>query len=432
MSILIHNVLGLFHEPNRGFFTRNTSVYISSGNIVGIDEAPEGFTAEREIDGGGKLLIPGLVNSHTHVPMTILRNAADDLKFHDWLFGRILPLESKLTPEDCYWGTQLGLMEMFRTGTTSFLDMYDHIDEIAQAIYDAGGRAVLSRGLLGGADDQVGGEKRLKQAVDEIARWQGRGNLDFMMAPHAPYTCDPGYQREVAQTAKALDVGIHTHISESAQEVSDILAQYGKRPVRLMEETGLLTDRTVAAHCVYLDEGDIQTLAERGVHVAHNPISNLKLANGVAPVPSLRAAGVNVCLGTDGAASNNVLNMFGELKQVSLIHKGTSGNPQAITAAEALEMGTINGARALGLEGVVGKLAVGYEADLTLIDLHHPNLQPQNDLLSALAYAASGHEVALTMVKGKILYEAGMFPTIDAPLVYRKVEEICKRIGLRD
>ena len=431
MSICIQNVLGLFHEPERGFFTRKTEVYIAEGKITGIDKPPDGFTANRTIDGTGKLLIPGFINSHTHVPMTILRNTADDLKFHDWLFGRILPLEDKLTPEDCYWGTQLGIMEMLRTGTTCFLDMYFNIDEVARAVYDTKMRAVLSCSVMNSVEG-VDGEALLKEAVELITRWRGKGNLDLMLAPHAAYTCDPEYQRLVAKTAKELDVGIHTHISESVREVEDIDAQYGKSPVALMAETGLLTKRTIAAHCVHLSDADILTLAEYGVHVAHNPISNLKLANGVAPVPKLRAAGVNVCLGTDGTASNNTLNMFGELKQVCVLHKGISGDPEAITASEGLELATSNGARALGLDEVIGKLEVGYDADLVLLSLDHPNMQPQNDLVSALTYAASGHEVELTMVKGEVLYENGTFPTIDTERVYQEVEQICKKIGLRN
>ena len=431
MAIQIQNVLGLFHEEDRGFFTRKADVCIAGGKIAGIGSVPEGFVAARRIDGTGKLLIPGFINGHTHVPMTILRNTADDLKFHDWLFGRILPLEEQLLPADCYWGTQLGLMEMLRTGTTCFLDMYFHIGEMVQAISDAGARAVLSRGLMGGASDQIGGETRLREAREEIVRFSGKGNIRFMLAPHAAYTCDPDYQREVAETAKELGVGIHTHISESVQEVADIRAEYGKSPVALMAETGLLTNRTVAAHCVHLSEADIGIFAAYGVHVAHNPVSNLKLANGVAPIPALRKAGVNVCLGTDGTASNNALNMFGEIKQASLLHKGISGDPQAVSASEALEFATVNGARALGLDGLVGKIAVGYEADLALLGLAHPNMQPQNDQVSALAYAASGHEVEMTMVKGEILYENGSFPTIDSGRVYHEVEQVCKRIGLR-
>ena len=430
MSILFENVLGLFEAPAGGFTVRNTNIYIVGNEIAGIDRAPADFSPERRIDGAGKLLIPGLINSHTHVPMTILRNAADDLKFHEWLFGRILPLEEKLFPEDCYWGTQLGLMEMLRTGTTCFLDMYFHIDHIAQAISDAGARAVLSRGLMGGAEDPSGGERRLREAEDEVFRWRGHENLSFMLAPHAPYTCDPGYQREVAQTAKQLGLGIHTHIAESVREVEEIVTTYGKRPAALLEESGLLTNKTVAAHCVHLDGADIERLARCGVHVAHNPVSNLKLANGIAPVPKLLAAGVNVALGTDGAASNNTLNLFRDLNFATLLHKGVSGNPEVVPAAQGLEMVWANGALALGL-GNVGKLAEGFLADLVLIDLSHPNLQPSNDPITALAYAASGHEVALTMVGGKILYENGTYPTIDAARVYEEVEKICGRIGLR-
>ena len=430
MSVLFENVLGLFEAPEDGFVLRHTGVYTAGGKIVHIGNVPEDVHVERRIDGAGKLLIPGLINSHTHIPMTILRNAADDLRFHDWLFGRILPLEEKLTAEDCYWGTQLGLMEMLRTGTTCFLDMYDFVDHLAEAVCDAGARAVLSRGLMGGAEDLAGGERRLKEAVAEIARWKGRDNLSFMLAPHAPYTCDPGYQREVAETARQLGLGLHTHIAESVREVEECVAKYGQRPTALLEETGLLTDRTVAAHCVHLDEADIGRLAACGVHVAHNPVSNLKLANGVAPVPKLLAAGVNVALGTDGAASNNTLNLFRDLSLATLIHKGVSGDPEAVPAAQGLEMVWGNGAKALGL-GNAGKLAEGFLADLALIDLSHANLQPQNDPVTALAYAASGHEVALTMVGGKILYENGAYPTIDAVRVYEEVEKTCRRIGLR-
>jgi len=428
MSILFEHVLAVLEAPAGNFTLKNTNVYIADGKIAGIDHAPEAFRATHRIDGTGKLLIPGLINTHTHIPMTILRNAADDLKFHEWLFERIIPLEEKLVPEDCYWSTQLGLMEMLRTGTTCFLDMYLFTDAIASAICDAGGRAVLSRGLVG----SVEGDTKLKEALDEIGRWKNRDNLSFMMAPHAPYTCDPGYQREIAQVAHALDIGIHTHISESTREVEECIAEYGKRPPALLAETGLLTDRTVAAHCVHVDDTDIEILARRGVHVAHNPASNLKIANGVAPVPKFMAAGVNVALGTDGAASNNTLNLFKDLGLAAIIHKGTTGDPQAVTAREALQMAWSNGAKALGLGGKIGKIAEGYTADLALIDLSHPNLQPVNDPITALAYSASGHEVELTMVGGKVLYENGAFPTIDAERARREVEATCKRIGLRD
>ncbi|MCL2828562.1 MAG: amidohydrolase [Oscillospiraceae bacterium] len=425
MSILFRDVLGLFYDANGQIAPRTASVYVADGKIAGVDRPPANFVPARTIDGAGKLLIPGLVNSHTHSYMTILRNAADDLTFHDWLFGTILPLEEKLTPEDCYWGTQLGLMEMLSTGTTSFLDMYIFPHAAAQAVRDAGGRAVLSKGLVA-----EGGAEHLRQAEEEMRRWKDEPQISFFLAPHAPYTCDPGYQREVAALAKQLDVGIHTHISESQREVTEIWSQYGKSPVSLLAENNLLTNRTVAAHCVHLDQHDIATLAAHGVSVAHNPVSNLKLACGIAPVPKLRAAGVNVSLGTDGSASNNTLNLFGDLRLAALLHKGISGDPQLITAAEGVEMATVNGAKALGLQEKVGQIAVGFDADLALLDLGRLNMQPNTNPLAALAYSAGGHEVELTMVRGKVLYEKGAFPTMDKRRILHEVEAICRRIGL--
>jgi len=426
VSILFRDVLGLFYDESGQIALRTASVYVAEGKIAGIDQPPAGFSAERTIDGAGKLLIPGLINSHTHSYMTILRNVADDLTFHDWLFGTILPLEEKLTPEDCYWGTQLGLMEMLSTGTTNFLDMFIFSHAAAEAVRDAKGRAVLSRALVSGSP----GEELLREAEAEIHRWQGDPQINFLLAPHAPYTCDPGYQREITALAEQLGVGIHTHISESQREVTEIWSQYGKSPVSLLAENGLLTERTVAAHCVHLDHHDIATLAECGVNVAHNPVSNLKLACGVAPVPKLRAAGVNVSLGTDGPASNNTLNLFGDLRLAAILHKGVSGDPQLITAAEGFEMATVNGAKALGLQGKIGQIAVGYDADLALLDLGRINMHPNTNPLAALAYSASGHEVKHTMVHGKVLYEKGEFTTMDRERILREVEAVCRRIGL--
>lgn len=425
MSILIQNVPGIFPDCS----LRGCDVYIQAGLIAGIDAPPQNFKAERVVDGAGKLLIPGLVNSHTHSYMTLLRNVADDLKFHDWLFGKILPLEERLTPEDCYWGTQLGILEMLRTGTTCFADMYIFKDAAAEAVTDAGARAVLSRGLACLDADKADGARRLQEAADEVAAWSSHDNLSFMLAPHAAYTCDPGYQREVAAAARQLNVGIHTHISESTREVAEITAQYGKSPVALMAENNLLTSRTLAAHCVHLDTADIALLAAQKVSVAHNPVSNLKLANGCAPVPDLMAAGVNVCLGTDGAASNNTLNLFGDLRMATLLHKGISGNPETVTAAEGFVMATQNGARALGLSDKIGQLAVGFAADLVLLDMNLPQMQPQNNPLAALSYSASGHEVCMSMINGQILYENGTYPTMDAERILHEVRQICKRIG---
>jgi 5-methylthioadenosine/S-adenosylhomocysteine deaminase len=425
MNILIRDILAALPDG-----AEVCSVFIKDGVIASVDDVPEDFVADKTISGTGKMLIPGLVNAHTHAYMTVFRNSADDLLFNDWLFGRIMPLEDKLTAEDCYWGTMLGCMEMISTGTTTFLDMYIFSDSAARAVTDIGMRAVLSRGLSGGIDDVSGGERRLREAVAEIEKWKGRENISFMLAPHAPYTCDDGYQREVAKEAKRLGVALNTHLAESMAELDTIRSRYGCTPIELADQTGLLTDNTVAAHCVYLTDSDIALLGKRGVTVATNPVSNLKLANGMAPVPKLLKAGVNVALGTDSAASNNALNMFRDLGFLTLIHKGVNNDAQAVSAREGVTIATKNGAKALGLNDV-GEIRTGMKADLVILDLDRPNIQPLNDPIAALAYSANGTEVETVIVGGNILMEDKRFTSLDEDRVVYEVNKVCERIGTR-
>ena len=425
MNVLIKDILAVLPGG-----AEVCSVYVCDGAIVSTSLEPAGFKADKTINGAGKLLVPGLVNAHTHASMSILRNCADDLLFNDWLFGRIMPLEDKLTADDCYWGVLLAVMEMLRSGTTAFIDMYYFMDALARAVVESGIRAVLSRGLQGGADDPQGGEMRLREALDAIEKWKGRDRLGFMIAPHAPYTCDEGYQREVAEEAKRRGIPINTHLSESVAEIESIREKYGCSPIELADRTGLLADTTVAAHCVQVSDEDISLLADRGVHVATNPVSNLKLANGVAPVMKMRAAGVKVALGTDSAASNNSLNMFRELSLLTLLHKGINHDAQAITAREGLEIATINGARAMGY-GNLGEIKPGNIADLAILNLDRPNMQPVNDPVAALAYSANGSEVETVIVGGRVLMENREFQTIEEERVYFEIDKICKRIGVR-
>ena len=425
MNIYIRDILAILPGG-----AETCSVYVSGDRIASVTAAPDGFIADKTISGSGKMLIPGLVNSHTHASMTFLRNCADDLLFNDWLFGRIMPLEDKLTGEDCYWTMLLAVMEMLRSGTTAFIDMYYFMDNLAHAVGETGIRAVLSRGLQGGADDPSGGEKRLREAIDAVEKWKGRDNLSFMLAPHAPYTCDDGYQREVAAEAKSRGLAIHTHLSESLSEIESIRERYGCTPIELADKTGLLSETTVAAHCVQLTGDDIKILAERGVNVATNPVSNLKLANGIAPVPKLLEAGINVALGTDGAASNNSLNMFRELSTLALIHKGENHDPKAVCAAEAFAIASKNGAVAMGRNDI-GEIKPGNIADLAILGLERPNMQPVNDPVASLAYSANGSEVETVIVGGRILMENRAFLTIDEKRVYSEVSKICERIGTR-
>lgn len=425
MNILIQDILAILPGG-----PETCSVTVQDGIITSVSAVPEGFVPDKTISGKGRMLIPGLVNAHTHVYMTVFRNCADDLLFNDWLFERIMPLEDKLTAEDCYWGTLLGYMEMLSTGTTASVDMYIFSDAAARAATESGVRAVLSRGLSGGADDVDGGKRRIREALAEIDAWKGHENLKFMLAPHAPYTCDLGYQREIAALARERGLAIHTHLAESLAEIETIRGRYNCSPIELADQSGLLTETTVAAHCVQLTDEDIALLAARGVSVATNPVSNLKLANGVARVCDLMKAGVNVALGTDSAGSNNSLNMFRDLSFLTLLQKGVLHDAQAVTAQEGFLMATKNGARAAGLHGV-GEIAVGMKADLAILSLDHPNMQPMNNPVAALAYSASGHEVETVMVGGKLLMENREFLTIDKERVLFEVNKVCERIGTR-
>ena len=423
MNIHIRDILAILPDG-----AKVCSVFIGNGLIESVTTAPEGFTAEKTISGSGKMLIPGFINAHTHAAMTIFRNCADDRLFNDWLFGRIFPLEEKLIEGDEYWGMMLAVMEMLRSGTTGFIDMYGIVTEdYPRAIEESGIRAALSRGIAGDADAAEG---KLRRVIDEADRWKGRSNLSFMIAPHAPYTCDEGFQREAGAEAKLHNLPIHTHLSESIAEIETIKERYGCSPVELAERTGLLSNTTVAAHCVHLSDNDISILAKYGVNVATNPVSNLKLANGVAPVPKLLKAGVKVALGTDGAASNNTLNMFRELSMLTLIHKGVNHDAQAVGAAEGFSIATKNGAAALGRNDI-GEIKPGNTADLAILDLDRPNMQPVNAPVAALAYSANGSEVETVIVGGKILMENREFLTIDEDRVFCEVTKICERIGTR-
>ena len=399
MGILIKNILTLLSDN-----AKTCDIYIAGDRIAGIDEKPENFICDRTINGEGRMLTPGLVNAHTHVYMTGFRNQADDLDFQTWLFERIMPMEDKLTPEQAYKWTLAGCREMLSFGITSFLDMHMFPGCTPRAAMETGIRAVVSRGLTGGSDDVEGGKRRIDEAVSEIKEFSGIPNLSFMLAPHAPYTCDEGYLNEIADLALELNVGIHTHLCESTGEIDTIKDNYGCTPIELFDRCRLLNDRTVAAHCVHLSENDIDILSARGVSVASNPASNLKLANGISPVSTLLKKGVNVCLGTDSVASNNSLSILRELQLVTLLSKGLLGDPTLVSAREGFKMATINGAKALGLKNC-GEIREGAIADLAIFNTDIPSMQPLGDPYAALAYSSAGLTADITIVGGKIVYE---------------------------
>ncbi len=425
MNILIKGIKAVLKE-NDEYVIKETDIYVSGNRIVSLGEAPEEFLADKIIDGAGRLAVPGLINAHTHAYMSLFRNCADDLAFDDWLFGTILPMEDQLSGEDAYWGTMLSCIEMIKTGTTAFIDMHLFPHFVAQAVNDIGMRAVLTRGLVG-EDDDEGGRRRINEALADVEEFKDNDRIQFMLAPHAPYTCNDGYLRICADEAKKHGLGIHIHLSESENEMSGIAEKYGCSPIELMERTGIFENKTVGAHCVNLSDKDIALLKKYDVTVATNPVSNMKLGNGFAPVEKLIEAGVNVALGTDSSASNNNLNMISEMNTLALIHKGKLKNAQTVPAEFCLKAATENGAKAMGLSDA-GEIKEGNLADISIMNLKFPWLQPESDLIAALSYSASGTEFETVIIDGNIVMENGRIGTVDEEEVYRRCSEIINRI----
>jgi 5-methylthioadenosine/S-adenosylhomocysteine deaminase len=428
MGILIKNVLAVLPEGDRDEI-RQTDIFIDGEKITGIGKEPQGFHADRTINGDNRLVIPGLINCHTHSYMAFMRNVADDLSFMDWLFKTISPIEDQMTDEDAYWGACLAIIEMMKSGTTCFNDMQMNIMQTTRAVRESGMRAMICRGLVGNGNDE-GGQMRLRQTYEERDAFKDCDRLTFMLGPHAPYTCDEGYFRIIAEEAKKNHMGIHVHLSESVSEIQQIKEKYGCSPIELAARSGLFDGLAIAAHCVQVDGHDMDILADKHVSVVTNPASNMKLGNGFAPVPEMMEKGINVCLGTDGAASNNSLNMFHELSLLTLIHKGVGKTPQCVSAREGFRIATINGAKALGLGNEIGSIEVGKKADLAILDLDTPSLTPRNNLIAGLSYSANGSEVETVIINGKVTMEDRRILTMDEELVYHKVNEIIVRMGL--
>ncbi len=428
MGIAIKDALVVLPQGEEDVI-RETSLYIEGDRIAAIGEKPAGFSEDKVIDGKDKLVIPGLINCHTHSYMSFMRNVADDLSFMDWLFGTIDPIEQQMSDEDTYWGANLAIIEMMKSGTTCFNDMQMNIHQTTRAVKESGMRAVICRGLVGSGNDEAG-QMRLRQAYEERDAAKDCDRLTFKLGPHAPYTCDDAFLKIVAGEAKKENMGIHIHLSESESEISQIQEKYGCTPIALAEKCSIFDVPAIAAHCVQVTEEDIDILKRKNVSVVTNPASNMKLGNGFAPVAKMLEKGVNVCLGTDGAASNNCLNMFHELSLLTLIHKGTGRTPQCVSAKEGFRIATINGARALGLEKEIGSIEAGKKADLAILDLKTPSLTPRNNLIAALSYSANGSEVDTVIINGQITMEGRRILTMDEELIYHKIQDIIVRMGL--
>ena len=427
MGILIKDAMVVLPEGEEDKIAKH-SIYIEDDKITGIDSEPQGFKAEKTIDGKDRLVIPGLINAHTHTYMSTFRNVADDLSFMDWLFKTIDPLEAQLTEEDAYWGSCLGQLEMIKSGTTTFNDQQMHIHQTTRAVMDSGMRAVICRGLVGDTYDLE--DRRLKEALEEAEDAGKCDRLKFMLGPHAPYTCAPDYLKMCADVAKEKGMGIHIHLAESVTESENMRKDHDCTPIEYALNAGVFEVPTIAAHCVQVNDADMDILKSHNVSVVTNPASNMKLGNGFAPVPEMLGKGINVCLGTDGAASNNSQNMFREMSLLGLIHKGTHATPQCISAKETFRIATINGARALGLDKLTGSIEVGKKADLAIMRLDVPSMMPNNNLLASLVYSANGSEVDTVIADGRVLMEGREVKTLDEEKVYFEIRKICQRLGL--
>jgi len=375
------------------------------------------------IDGTKKIAIPGLINTHTHIPMTLFRGVADDLPLMEWLNNHIWKMEAKLNEEIVYWGTLLGCVEMIKTGTTTFNDMYFFLEGIAKAVDESGMRAVLAYGMIDLFDEEKR-EKEIKNAEKYINYIKDLNNrrITPALGPHAPYTCSKELLLEVNKLAKKYKIPIHIHMNETLDEIKMIKEKFGKEPFLYLNEFGFFDGvDVIAAHCVHLSEEEIKIIKEKNISVSHNPISNLKLASGIAPIPKLLNEGINITLGTDGCGSNNNLNLFEEIKCSAILHKGTTLDPTVVKAEEAFNFATKNGAKALNVKA--GEIKEGYLADLVLINVDKPQLRPISNIKSHLVYSFNGC-VDDVIIDGKIVMREGDIITLDEEEIYEKAEEM--------
>jgi len=409
------------------------AVAISDGRIAALgpaeellDLAPTGEV----VDASGCLVLPGLVNTHSHLAMSLMRGLADDIPLRQWLEERVWPAErSHITPDTIRIGTQLAAAEQLLAGITTTADMYFFADEVASALAEAGMRAVVAETLMGTSTPSCASvQDMLSRQRELVDRFEGHPLITPSVAPHAPYSVSASDLVVEAEMADEHEIPMQIHLAETRWEAEKILADKGVSPVAYLGDLGVLSDRTVAAHCVHVSAEDIQLLAEFDVGVAHNPVSNLKLASGVAPVPAMLEAGVTLGLGTDGAASNNTLDLIRDLQLAALLHKGQSGDPSVLPARRLAALATREGARVLGLDDRVGVLAVGREADLICLSTAGAHCTPMYDPFSHLAFAARSSDVRHVVVRGRVLVRNRQLETLDLEAIRHRAVEIAERI----
>lgn len=418
MNILVKGASVL--QPD--YTTKVADIAITDDKIVAVGEVPAGFVADNTINGKDKFAVPGFVNTHTHASMTLLRSYADDLALMDWLNNHIWPVEAKMVEKDIRVGGELAVLEMIKSGTTAFLDMYGpYLESVIDVTAKTGIRGVFSRGPIGFIPGQ---DKVLDENVTMYKNYNGTadGRITVAMGVHAPYTCPPEFCEKAAGLAKDNGMHMHIHMSETQDEINQMQEKYGKRPFKYIEETGLFDVPAIAAHCVWLDDEDFAIMKKHNIAVAHNPASNMKLASGIAPVPRMLKEGITVGLGTDGTSSNNNLDMLEEIRLAAILHKVNELDPLSVPAAEALKMGTETGAKAIWLDDT-GVIAPGKKADIVLYDLNRPEWCPRHNLVSLLVYSASSASADTMICNGKVIMEKGKVLTMDEERILHEAQE---------
>lgn len=399
-KILIKNITALTMDDSE-FLMENAYVAIENSRISHIGKAEPKGEFDIVIDGENKVVMPGLINTHAHTAMTILRSYADDMNLEDWLYKKIFPYEDTLTEDDVRRASEIGIDEMLSSGTTCFSDMYFFEKQTAAVAKEKGCRAVLGEGI-----NFDGYNRKITLMEELMSLYKDDDLLKFAITPHAVYTCSEKLLKDCASYAKKHNMLIHTHLAETKTEFENCKKEHGMTPTEYMESVGLFENKAIAAHCVHMTDSDLEILKRHDVSVSHNVVSNLKLASGVAPVPKMIDMGINVTLGTDGASSNNNLDMFEEMKIAAVLHKGITGDPTVMAAKNVLKMATINGAKALGYDDL-GMLKEGYLADMIILDFDKPHLTPNHNTVANLVYSAHGSDVEYTIVGGKVVYKRG-------------------------
>ncbi|HCC07478.1 MAG TPA: N-ethylammeline chlorohydrolase [Clostridiales bacterium] len=394
-------------------------------NKIGVIKQSSGFLLQGEfnevIDCTNKIVMPGFINCHTHTPMTLFRNYADDLNLHDWLYKNMFPLEEKLTPDMCYAASKLSIIEMIKTGTTTFNDMYFYMNETERVIGEAGMMAMIGVSASNKTDPDF------KKSIMLYEKFKDNKNIKINLAPHSIYTCTEKYLKNICNLSKEYNIPVHIHVSETKKEVEDCIRENGITPVKYLESLGLFDRPVIAAHCVHVTDDDIDILKRYNVNVVHNPASNMKLASGIAPITKMIDKGVNVCLGTDGAGSNNNLDMLKELRMASYLQKVSSYDPTAFNVDTALKVATVNGAKALGIENL-GQVKEGYKADLIIIDANKTYYYPKTNIKSQIVYSGNAEDIETVIINGKIVMKGRQMLTMDEEKVKYEAQKAYEKL----